>query len=90
MWVAFIPGWRLVVAFVMGKRPHQSADVLLDRVLYITDAHMPFSTSDQCPSIAGLCSMPTAWGTNRTAKGIEDTIPQHYSCRHRGCGMPKL
>jgi IS1 family transposase len=47
VWVAFAPVWRLVVAFVMGKRTQQSADVLLDRVLHVTDAHMPFFTSDQ-------------------------------------------
>jgi hypothetical protein len=41
--------WRLVVAFVIGKRTQQSADLLLDRVLYVTDAHIPFFTSDPLP-----------------------------------------
>jgi hypothetical protein len=46
VWVAFAPVWWLVVAFVVGKRTPQSADWLLDRVLHVTDAHMPFFTSD--------------------------------------------
>jgi len=49
VWIAFAPVWRLVVAFVIGKRTQQSADLLLDRVLHVTDAHMPFFTSDQLP-----------------------------------------
>jgi len=49
VWVAFAPVWRLVVAFVIGKRTQQSADLLLDRVLHVTDAHIPFFTSDQLP-----------------------------------------
>jgi len=47
VWVAFAPVWRLVVAFVIGKRTQQSANLLLDRVLHVTDAHVPFFTSDQ-------------------------------------------
>jgi len=46
VWVACAPGWRLVLAFVIGKRTHKSADVLLDRVLHVTAAHMPYFTSD--------------------------------------------
>jgi hypothetical protein len=49
VWVAFAPGWRLVVAFVIGKRTQQSAHLLLDRVLHVTDAPMPFFTSDPLP-----------------------------------------
>jgi IS1 family transposase len=49
VWIAFAPAWRLVVAFVIGKRTQQSADLLLDRVLHVTDAHIPFFTSDQLP-----------------------------------------
>ena len=49
VWVAFAPVWRLVLAFVIGKRTQQSADLLLDRVLHVTDTHTPFFTSDQLP-----------------------------------------
>jgi len=46
VWIAFAPMWRLVVAFVIGQRTQQSADLLLERVLHVTDAPMPFFTSD--------------------------------------------
>jgi IS1 family transposase len=49
VWVAFAPVWRLVLAFVIGKRTQQSADLLRDRVLHVTDTHIPFFTSDQLP-----------------------------------------
>ena len=47
VWIAFAPEWRLVVAFVVGKRTQESANRLLDRVVYVTDDHIPFFTSDQ-------------------------------------------
>lgn len=47
VWVAFAPIWRLVVAFVVGKRDQASANLLLERVAYVTDATIPFFTSDQ-------------------------------------------
>jgi len=49
VWLAFAPVWRLVLAFVVGKRCQTSADLLLDRVKDVTDAHIPFFTSDQLP-----------------------------------------
>jgi IS1 family transposase len=45
VWVAFAPVWRLVVAFVIGKRTQQSADLLLDRVLYVTDGIVKLLTT---------------------------------------------
>lgn len=47
VWVAFAPVWRIVLAFVIGKRTQQNADLLLERVVYVTDDHIPFFTSDQ-------------------------------------------
>ena len=41
--------WRLVLAFVVGKRDQESANLLLDRVKQVTDEHIPFFTSDQLP-----------------------------------------
>lgn len=52
VWVAFAPVWRLVLAFVVGKRNQESADLLLDRVKDVTDEHIPFFTSDQLPEYA--------------------------------------
>ena len=52
VWWAFAPVWRLVLAFVVGKRSQESADLLLERVKAVTDAHIPFFTSDQLPEYA--------------------------------------
>ena len=49
VWLAFDPISRLVVAFVIGKRTQENANLLLDRVKDVTDAHIPFFTSDQLP-----------------------------------------
>ena len=50
VWVAFAPVWRLVVAFVVGKRTQAHANLLLERVVAVTDDHIPFFTSDQLPA----------------------------------------
>jgi IS1 family transposase len=47
VWLAFAPLWRLVVAFVVGKRTQENANLLLSRVNAVTDEHIPFFTSDQ-------------------------------------------
>jgi IS1 family transposase len=47
IWLAFAPVWRLVLAFVVGKRSQASADLLLERVAQVTDERIPFFTSDQ-------------------------------------------
>ena len=49
VWLAFNPVSRLIVAFVVGKRTQEDANLLLDRVKSVTDAHIPFFTSDQLP-----------------------------------------
>ena len=61
VWVAIAPVWRLVLAFVVGKRTQQSADLLLQRVKAVTDAHVPFFTSDQLPAYAD--ALLHAYGT---------------------------
>jgi IS1 family transposase len=47
VWIAFAPVWHLVLAFVIGKRTQESANLLIDRVAFVTDEHIPFFTSDQ-------------------------------------------
>lgn len=47
VWVAFAPAWRLVLAFVVGKRTQAEATLLLERVKQVADDHLPFFTSDQ-------------------------------------------
>jgi len=37
VWVAFAPVWRLVLAFVIGKRDQASAALLLARVAQVTE-----------------------------------------------------
>lgn len=50
VWLAFAPVWRLVLAFVVGKRTQENADLLLERVKDVTDEQIPFFTSDQLPA----------------------------------------
>ena len=50
VWIAFAPVWRLVLAFVIGKRDQAGADVLLARVAHVTDDSIPLFTSDQLPA----------------------------------------
>jgi len=47
VWTAFAPLWRLVLAFVVGKRTQANANLLLERVAHVTTAAIPFFTSDQ-------------------------------------------
>jgi hypothetical protein len=47
--MAFAPGWRMVLAFVVGKRIQENANLLLQRVAHVTDQGSPFFTSDQLP-----------------------------------------
>lgn len=49
VWVAFVPLWRLVLAFVVGKRDQANANLLVERVAAVTDEQVPFFTSDQLP-----------------------------------------
>ena len=49
VWVAFAPEWRLVVGLVVGQRTQAQANLLLERVVYVTDDHVPFLTSDPWP-----------------------------------------
>jgi transposase-like protein len=50
VWLAFAPVWRLVLAFVLGKRAQARAAVLRARVAQTTDDHLPFFPSAQWPA----------------------------------------
>src|SRR5712692_5790800 len=50
VWIAFAPVWRLVLAFVIGKRDQAGADLLLARAAQVTDDSIPLFTSDQLPA----------------------------------------
>jgi IS1 family transposase len=47
IWIAFAPAWRLVVAFEVGKRTQTEANLLLERVAFVSPTTIPFFTSDQ-------------------------------------------
>jgi len=47
VWIALAPEWRLVLAFVVGKRSQENADLLLEQVKAVSCGHIPFFTSDQ-------------------------------------------
>lgn len=49
VWLAVAPEWRLVLALVIGKRTQAYADQWRTRVRQVTDAHLPFLTSDPWP-----------------------------------------
>ena len=76
VWVAFAPGWRLVVAFVVGKRTQEQANLLLDRVVYVTDDRVPFFTSDQWSGYpTTLLHAYRGMVHSPNAKGNGDDIP---------------
>jgi IS1 family transposase len=49
VWIAFAPEWRLALAWVVGKREQEQANLLIDRLKAVSCGHIPFFTSDQLP-----------------------------------------
>jgi len=49
VWIALAVPWRLVAAFVVGKRSQENADLLIERFKAVTCGFIPFFTSDQLP-----------------------------------------
>ena len=49
VWIAFAPLWRVILAFVIGKRTQVEANLLLEHLKHVTTADIPFFTSDQLP-----------------------------------------
>lgn len=52
VWIAFVPTWRLVAAFVVGQRDQEHANDLLKRLHAVSCGYIPFFTSDQLPHYA--------------------------------------
>src|SRR4029434_1489732 len=50
--LVFVPTWRLVAAFVVGKRDQEHANDLLKRLHAVSCGYIPFFTSDQLPHYA--------------------------------------
>lgn len=52
VWITFVPAWKLVPSWVVGKRTTQEAIRLIKRFKSTTDGHIPFFTSDELPHYA--------------------------------------
>ena len=90
VWLAFAPCWRLVLAFVVGKRSQAEANLLLERVVHVTDDHIPFFTSDQLPAYE--TALLRAYGGQTTHSAAELALrPGGQAARTRpGCrGQPQ-
>lgn len=90
VWLAFAPAWRVVLAFVVGKRTQEQANLLLERVVHVTDDHIPFFTSDQLAEYpVAHCSMRMGRGTSRHDRATAGVIltpaasPCQTYCTHR-------
>jgi IS1 family transposase/transposase-like protein len=76
VWLAFAPVSRLVLAFVIGKRVQENANLLLDRVKDVTDAHIPFFTSDQLPEYDDALLHTYGVWVQPERKGTRGRFPQ--------------
>jgi IS1 family transposase len=65
-----------VLAFVIGKRTQSNAELLLDRVAFVTDEHIPFFTSDQLPEYAAALLHTYGTWYQPTRRGTRGPIPK--------------
>ncbi|HLC10359.1 MAG TPA: helix-turn-helix domain-containing protein [Candidatus Bathyarchaeia archaeon] len=64
VWIAFSPVYKVVPAWVVGKRTLRSARRLLFRLKSATDGYIPFFTSDELPHYANaLLEVYGVWDT---------------------------
>ena len=89
VWLAFAPVCRCVLAFVVGKRTQANANLLLDRVAYVTDDQLPFLPVINYRSTATPFCIPMASGSNRRGRASGDHTPCHAAFRAQICCMPK-
>lgn len=82
VWVAFAPVWRMVVAFVVGKRTQENANLLLQRVVHVSDGSIPFFTSDQLSAyesalrqVYGQWVQPPRQGTRGATPKPRQVVP---------------
>ena len=87
--IAFAPAWRVVLAFVIGKRDQAKADVLLARVAHVTDDSMPLFTSDQLRAYRhALLNTYGAW-YDPQRQGSRGLIPTRGGGHLPVCRMPR-
>lgn len=76
VWIAFSPVYKLVPAWVVGKRTLRHARRLLFRLQSATDGHIPFFTSDALPHYAdALLEVYGVWGTP-PRQGTRGRVPK--------------
>ncbi len=80
VWIAFSPVYKLVPAWVVGKRTLANARQLVFRLKSATDGHIPFFTSDELPHYAdALLEVYGVWQTPpRQGKRGRYPLPRKY------------
>lgn len=80
VWMAFSPRYKLVPAWVVGKRTLRHARRLVFRLKSATDGHIPFFTSDELPHDANaLLDVYGVWGTP-PRQGTRGRFPNPRRC----------
>jgi IS1 family transposase/transposase-like protein len=80
VWIAFSPVYKLVPAWVVGKRTLSNARKLVFRLKSATDGHLPFFTSDELPHYAeALLHVYGVW-TTPARRGQRGRLPQPRRC----------
>jgi len=52
VWVCFEPNWKIIPAFVVGKRIQENANLLIAKTAGVSDGRKPLFTSDDLPYYA--------------------------------------
>jgi IS1 family transposase/transposase-like protein len=80
VWIAFSPMYKLVPAWVVGKRTSCHARRLVFRLKSATDGHIPFFTSDELPHYAdALLDVYGVWVTP-PRRGRRGRFPKPRRC----------
>lgn len=80
VWMAFSPMYKLVPAWVVGKRTLRHARRLVFRLKSATDGHIPFFTSDELPHYANaLLDVYGVWVTP-PRQGTRGRFPNPRRC----------
>jgi IS1 family transposase/transposase-like protein len=80
VWIAFSPVYKLVPAWVVGKRTLRHARRLVFRLKSATDGHIPFFTSDELPHYAhALLDVYGLW-VAPSRQGMRGRFPKPRRC----------
>src|SRR5215467_10572357 len=90
VWIAFSSVYKLVPAWVVGKRTLRHARRLLFQLKSATDGHIPFFTSDALPHYAdALLEVYGVWG-HRPGKVCVDVCPNPADTHPLTCATRSL